>query len=46
MLPQVKDTMGMQAEVFELWTELGSKWNVDNLARRLEERINEHLLTN
>jgi len=40
------DTMGMQAEVFELWTELGNKWNVENLAKRLEERINEHLLTN
>jgi len=36
----------MNAEVFDLWTELGEKWSTESLTKRLSERISEHITTN
>ncbi len=42
----VENTYGMSAEVYEQWVELGQRWSNENLAKRLSERMQEHLVTN
>lgn len=42
----VQETFGMSADVYEQWLELGQRWDNDNLAKRLSERMQEHLVTN